>query len=104
MTHTQKDKVQILAISPDTHGKSARLAENLQKQFPGDYDFPLLQDTNHSVIDRYGILNPDGSGLPHPATYIIDTGGVVRWMFVEVNYTKRPTNDQIIRELTKLFM
>ncbi len=76
----------------------------LQKQFSEAVDIPLLEDTDHKVIDRYGILNPDGSGWPHPATYIIDTEGVVRWKYVEVNYAKRPTNDQIMRELTKLLM
>lgn len=102
MTDTQKEKIQILAISTDTHEASKRLAGDLQKRFSGEYDFPLLEDTNHNVIDRYGILNPDGSGWPHPATYIIDTEGVVRWKYVEVNYTKRPTNEQILRELSKL--
>jgi peroxiredoxin len=54
------------------------------------------------VIDRYGLLNPDGKGWPHPTTYVIDTKGVVRWKFTETNYTIRPTNKQILQELRKL--
>jgi peroxiredoxin len=61
-----------------------------------------LEDKNHQVIDRYGIYNPDGKGWPHPATYIIDSGGIVRWKFVEVNYRKRPTNEQILQALRKI--
>jgi peroxiredoxin len=61
-----------------------------------------LQDKDHKVIDRYGIYNPDGKGWPHPATYIVDSAGIVRWKFVEVNYRKRPTNEQIITELRKI--
>ena len=102
MTPSQKDEVQILAISTDTHKASKRLIQDLQKQFQGQYDFPLLEDKNHEVIDRYGILNPDGSKWPHPATYVIDTAGMVRWKYVEIDYTKRPTNGQIIQELAKL--
>jgi peroxiredoxin len=41
--------------------------------------FPLLEDQNHQVIDRYGLLNPQGRGIPHPATYVIDKQGIVRW-------------------------
>lgn len=65
----------------------------------GDYDFAFLEDKDHKVIDRYGLLNPDGKGWPHPATYVIDKKGLVRWKFVEVNYRLRPTNDQILAVL-----
>jgi peroxiredoxin len=102
LTPAQKEKVQILAISPDTHKASKQLAENLKKRFSGEYDFPLLADTSHNVIDRYGILNPNTKGWPHPATYIIDTEGVVRWKYVEVDYSKRPTNEQVLQELMKV--
>ena len=102
MTPTQKKKIQILAISTDTHEASKRLSGNLKKRFAGEYDFPLLEDSNHRVIDRYGILNPNQRGWSHPATYIIDIEGVVRWKYVEVDYSKRPTNEQILRELVKL--
>jgi peroxiredoxin len=54
------------------------------------------------VIDRYGLLNRDGKGWPHPTTYVIDKQGIVRWKFTEVDYTKRPTNKQILAEIRKL--
>ena len=74
----------------------------LKERFKGTYGFPLLGDKNHRVIDRYGLLNPDGRGWPHPATYIIDRRSVVRWKFIELDYKKRPSNEQILRELKKL--
>jgi len=76
--------------------------DRLKDRFKGTYAFPLLEDKNHRVIDRYGILNPEGRGWPHPATYIIDKRGVVRWKFIEVDYTKRPSNEQVLAELKKL--
>jgi peroxiredoxin len=74
----------------------------LHERSSGNYDFPFLEDKNHKVIDRYGLFNPDGKGWPHPATYVIDKQGMVRWKFIEVDYRKRPTNAQIMSELEKI--
>ena len=97
----QNDTVEILAVSIDNHDLSRKLVSKLKEKFPGDYDFPFLEDKNHKVIDRYGIFNPDGKGWPHPATYVIDKQGIVRWKFIEVDYRKRPTNELILSELMK---
>ncbi len=91
--------MQILAVSIDTHDESKMFVQKLKERFREDLDFPMLEDRNHKVIDRYGILNPDGKGWPHPATYVIDKQGVVRWKFVEVDYRKRATNGQILKVL-----
>ena len=102
MTKQQKEKVQILAVSTDTREESRKFGEMLRKRFEGEFDFPLLEDKNHKVIDRYGVFNPDGRGWPHPSTFIIDPKGIVRWKFIEVDYTKRPSNEQIRKELAKI--
>ena len=102
MTKEEKDKVQILTVSIDSHEDSRKFVQKLKERFAGDLDFPMLEDKNHKVIDRYGILNPDGKGWPHPATYVIDNQGVVRWKFVEVDYRKRPTNEEILEALRKI--
>jgi peroxiredoxin len=99
LTPQEKEKTQILAVSIDSHEDSKKFIQKLQGRFPGDYDFPFLEDKNHKVIDRYGILNPDGKGWPHPATYVIDPQGMVRWKFIEVNYRVRPTNAQVLQAL-----
>ena len=49
--------------------------------------------------DRYGLLNPEGRGWPHPATFVIDRLGTVRWKFVETNFRVRATNEQILEAL-----
>ncbi len=102
MTKQQKEKIQILAVSTDSREESKKIGAMLRKRFEGEFDFPLLEDKDHKVIDRYGIFNPDGRGWPHPSTYIVDPKGVVRWKFVEVDYTKRASNEQIRRELAKI--
>ena len=63
-------------------------------------DFTFASDSGHRVIDRYGLLNPNSPGWPHPTTYVIDRKGVVRWKFTEVNYKIRPTNQMILDALT----
>jgi peroxiredoxin len=102
LTTPEKEKLQILAVSIDSHDDSKTLIKKLMERSSGDYDFAFLEDKNHKVIDRYGILNPDGKGWPHPATYVIDPQGIVRWKFIEVDYRKRPTNEQILRALKKI--
>lgn len=59
----------------------------------------MLEDKGHQVIDRYGILNPDSPGWPHPATYVLDRNGVVRWRFVERDYTQRASNEEVLQAL-----
>lgn len=72
------------------------------KNNPG-LDFPMLSDADHQVIDRYGLLNDQAKRpIPHPATYVIDQQGLVRWRFVEVDYKIRPANEDVLKELLKV--
>lgn len=68
-------------------------------------DFIMLTDTDHKVIDRYGLFNPDeprSRPVPHPTAIVIDKEGVVRWKFVEVDYKIRPTNADILAALNDI--
>jgi peroxiredoxin len=99
----EKEKVQILTVSVDSRADSKKFIQKLKERFSAsELDFPLLEDKNHKVIDRYGIFNPDGPGWTHPATYAVDKQGVVRWRFLDVDDRKKPTNEQILQELRKL--
>ncbi len=102
MTKQEKERVQILAVSIDSHEETKKFIQKLNERSAGQIDFPMLEDKSHAVIDRYGILNPDGKGWPHPSTYVIDKQGVVRWKFIEVDYRKRPTNEEILEALRKI--
>lgn len=64
-------------------------------------DFTFLSDPDHAVIARYGVLNPSSSrrGIPHPASFVIDRRGVVRWRDVHSDYRIRPTNAAILTGL-----
>ena len=58
--------------------------------------FPLLSDAGSKTIDAYGIRDPSGNGYPHPETFLIDKGGVVRArLSVEGYKTRHSTADLI---------
>ncbi len=68
-------------------------------------EFGLLSDPDHSVIDRYGLLNqmdPQQRPIPHPTVFLVDQDGIVRWKFIEINYKIRPTNSNILEALEAL--
>jgi peroxiredoxin len=92
----------LLALSIDDREKIQLMLDRIVGQGGTAPDYTFLSDPGHRVIDRYGLLNPSGRGWPHPATYLIDRDGVVRWKFIEVNYKIRPTNEMIVAALAKL--
>jgi len=93
--------VELLALSIDPRDLLQKMADKIAADGVRP-DFTFLSDPGHRVIDRYGLLNPNGQGWPHPTTYVIDRKGVVRWKDTEVNYKIRPTNQMILAALTKL--
>lgn len=98
--------VRILAISPDPPDKMKSLAERVAAKTGAPLDgVILLSDADHRVIDAYGLLNEAAAArqryLPHPATYVIDAKGIVRWRFVEKDYKVRPANDAVIEALQR---
>jgi peroxiredoxin len=101
----QKRTTQILAVSVDAPEDLQRMIDRVSRDDAVAPDFPFLSDPGHRVIDRYGLFNPNdprGRQITHPATFVIDVEGVVRWKFVEVDYKIRPTNQDILAEIAKL--
>jgi mycoredoxin-dependent peroxiredoxin len=70
----QSDDVQLLAISCDTMFSLRSFAEL------DGLSFPLLSDfwPHGAVASSYGILN-EQTGAADRSTFIVDTGGMVRW-------------------------
>ena len=94
---------EVLAVSVDTHEQTRDMLADMRARTPSAAAaFPLLEDQGHRVIDRYGIFNPKSRGWPHPATYVIDKTGMVRWRFVETDYRVRPTNNDVLGALKSL--
>lgn len=96
-----KRRVELIALSIDPRDMLQKMADQISADgiMP---TFTFLSDPGHKVIDRYGLLNPNGKGWPHPTTYIIDRQGKVRWKVIDVNYNIRPTNQTIRDVLAKV--
>ena len=84
----------VVGISVDKSEKSRELSDKLK------LPFPVLSDVDHKVIDAYDLYNAEGK-ISKPATYVLDTKGVVRWSFFEEDYKIRPLNNVILEQLSK---
>ena len=92
-------------MSVDDRDGMRKMVDRIVKDDGKAPDFVMLSDPGHAVIDRYGLFNENSSPrrpLPHPATYVIDAEGVVRYRFVEVDYKVRPTNEDLLEVLKAL--
>lgn len=60
-------------------------------------EFPILSDADHSIVQRYGLLNRQyepghrNYGIPHPGTFIVDREGRVLARYFEEEYQYRNT-------------
>ncbi|MGP4019737.1 peroxiredoxin-like family protein [Saccharopolyspora sp. 5N708] len=108
----------LVAISPQVPDESLSLAEKQQLAFD------VLSDIGSDVAKQYGIafdlsdelgalydrlgfdLQRVNSGhartLPLPATYVIDRTGIIRWAFVDTDYTVRAEPAEILAALDAL--
>ena len=109
---------QLVAISPETPDNS------LTTQEKNDLSFPVLSDVDNVVAKQFGLvfalaaaLRPiyqqfgldiaayngnDKYELPMPATYVVDTTGMIRYAFIEADYLKRAEPTDIIANLAQL--
>lgn len=65
--------------------------------------YPLLSDTSSSLIDAFGIRNPEGTGIeagiPYPGYYLIGRDGVIQRRFFETAYVNRLTASNLYSNL-----
>jgi AhpC/TSA family protein/cytochrome c biogenesis DsbD-like protein len=66
-------------------------------------EFPLLADPFSSLIRSFKVLNAEADGMTkgmaHPGFYYIDSEGVIRDKYFEVNYADRFTPNNVIGKL-----
>lgn len=105
----------LVAVSPQIPDESLNLTEK------HDLAFDVLSDTGSDTAKQYGLAFdlPDDLAavydklgfdlqrvndghprtLPLPATYVIDRTGVIRWAFVDTDYTTRAEPAEILAAL-----
>ena len=108
----------LIGISPETPVASLETVNEQQ------IDFDVLSDVGNVVARQYGLVMevpeiyrpvylemnldvPSVNGddtweLPLPATYVVDTRGIIRGGFVDNDYTKRMEPAEIVRVLQSL--
>ena len=110
---------QIVAISPELPDRQA------ETKTSGDLDFPILHDSGNKVGKWFGIVHElppdlleiyrmmghdlkDANGprgateLPLPATFVVTPGGWIRLAYVDEDYARRLSPDDIVAGLRKL--
>ena len=61
--------------------------------------FPLLVDPGAEVIERWGVLNEEKGGVPHPTVVVVGRDGLVLARWTDPDYRKRPPVDAVLAAL-----
>ena len=88
---------ELIAISADTKDYAWSMGLTIGAKFQ------ILSDSDHKVIDSFGVLNArEHGGIAHPATFIIAKGGLIRYVYVGKDPGDRPEDETILEEVKKV--
>lgn len=117
LTDIQDAGGQLIALTPEVPDSSLSTKEKNELQFE------VLSDIDNEVAKKYGIVfklndkvaeyynngfglqkynGNENNELPLAATYVIDKNGVIRYTFLDADYTKRAEPDTVINVLKRL--
>lgn len=110
-----KNKIKMIAISPERPESSINV-ENLNFEVLSDIDNKFakklnltfdITETIEDIYDGFGINLEKSQGkksriLPIPATYIIDSSGVIVYTYIDADYTKRAEPKDVIDKYLEL--
>lgn len=80
-------------IAPDDPAKLEAMREKM------GLSFPTLVDADLAATKAYGILNEQNGKLPHPTALIVDKKGIVRFVRIDEDYSKRPPSEDLLTAL-----
>ncbi len=66
--------------------------------------FPFLLDEERKVTKAYGLyhrIGMDAFHIAHPATLVVDRGGVIRYLYVGANQHDRAPMEKVLETLRK---
>jgi len=89
--------VSLAAISTDNVEDADKMAEMIGSRFY------VLADADAQTARDYGVFDLHGDGVAAPATFIIDPDGGIAAVHIGRDITDRPTPDQILAEVDRLF-
>ena len=86
--------VQVVGISYDSPEVLKRFSDRSK------ISFPLLSDPGSKIIDAYHVRNEaaigKAVGVPHPGTFVLDKGGVIRAKLFLGGYRERHTTEALL--------
>ena len=91
----EKSNATLVAISPENPDRS------LSTQEKNELKFPVLSDSNNKVARSMGLAK-ENDKVPIPASYVVDTNGIIRFAFVNPDYTQRAEPSNILKSVTSL--
>ncbi len=80
--------IHVIAISTDPADRSIKLAAFLHT------DVPLLSDQSETLLGPLGLIQHHRDRQPDnsiPACFLVDSNGIVRWIFTSAYYRELPT-------------
>jgi peroxiredoxin len=90
----------LVAISVDPPATSKKLRQDR------GYTFTFLSDPKAEVIRRYDVLHPGGgpgeAEIARPAEFVIDPGGVVRWVNLTESILVRARPEQVLAAVSAM--
>jgi len=91
--------VRVVAISVDPVDVTA---DYTKRQ---GFTFVFLSDPRAEVIRRYDVLHTggyDGQDIARPAEFLVDPGGVVRWVNLTESFRIRLKGEEVLKKLNEL--
>jgi len=95
------EKIQILGVSVEPPEEGQQLLERVTRDCQEDrphipldpYPLRLLSDPEAKLIRAAGVANEGHwAGLiSHPVTFVVDRGGIVRWIYNSASASDRPS-------------
>lgn len=108
----------LVAVTPETSGRAAEIKgrHGAHYEIVADVDQGLgaacgivfrTPEPYRRLLESRGVDLADRQGhggwfLPVPATFVVDRSGVVRWAFMDIDFTRRAEPDDILAALTAL--
>lgn len=97
-----RSRAQLVFIAAEKRDGMFKPAKFLEKH---PVSFPFLLDEDRTVTKAYGLyhwLATDAINIAHPATLVIDSGGMVRSIYRGDSQTDRAPLEQVMEVVGKL--
>ena len=91
----QAEGIEVLSVSTDDES-SAGLADRL------GFEYPILFNPEHDVIEQYGVYDIHGDGFAAHAVFLVDRDGVIRWKHISRTTYDTPSTADVIERAKAL--